>query len=256
MAKTKNFVLKMFRDWISMFEGFGILKKFIISSIVFIILFKKFYYIIKYCVITLFIIFINFFKNKIVSLFITDIIAVMTSLAISIGILILIRPKNWLKLFNKIKGIGIFIEAGILLVLNFSLLYLYKEYYVSKKEYIISFISSNSSATAIFAILTSLVLSAGFIYWLGHFIAVRLWNFEAQFGSSGPLREHIIPFGALFFIVFFLPLLMMFLSEPIRFHITLNIVFVLICGFVNEYIMRYLRPKPMMVPWYTLTQRR
>ena len=93
--------------------------------------------------------------------------------------------------------IGIFIEAGILLFINYT-------FFDNEKRNIISLITSRSaSATDIVAILTLLVLSLGFIYWLGHFIVVRIWNFEASFGGGGPLNEHIIPFGALFFIVFF-----------------------------------------------------
>jgi len=139
------------------------------------------------------------------------------------------------ELLEKIKGKGIFIEAGFLLLVNILLLYFNFKDYESKKEYIISLISANSPID-IFAILTSLILSLGFIYWLGYFIVARLQKFDESFGGSGPLREHIIPFGALFFLVFFLPLLI-FLSEPIRNYIALNILLVFIFGFGNEYIM-------------------
>lgn len=142
-------------------------------------------------------------------------------------------------LFDRIRGIGIFIEAGLLLLLNVFLLFFCG--YGSIKQNIISFISANP-ATNIFAILTSLVLALGYTYWLGYFIVVRKMDPKAPI-YGGPLSEHVITLGALFFIVLFLPLLMMFYSKPYIQYLSLNILLVFIFGFVNEYVVRILEKK-------------
>ncbi len=141
------------------------------------------------------------------------------------------------RFFKTFMGKAMFIEAGLLFSINCGLLYYF---YVTDYQNIQNIISLSASTTDTLAILASLILSLGFMYWIGHFMAVRIFDPEANYGSSGILREHIIPFGALFFIVFFLPLLWMFLSKfyIIQYYIVLNTIFVFSLGFVNEYIMR------------------
>lgn len=171
------------------------------------------------------------------------------------------------KLINELKGFAIFIEAVILAVIN---KFLFGDY-----ESIINFlfISRHSviSPTNILAILTILLLSIGFIYYIGYFIGYiysikkfRL-NKEKIYGVGGKsLREQILPHGALFLLAISIPPLMKYPSKyplsqqlsdfqqfvlvyifgtsqqisDIRYFIILNFVLVFLFGLFNEIIIQ------------------
>lgn len=145
------------------------------------------------------------------------------------------------------KGIGIFIEAFVLLIIN--CLYLIINYFIFKNDVInhikndILLLTSSYtiSATGTIAILTSLLLAIGFIYHIGYFIAWRYKEPNAGFGG-GSLRDIIIPFGAIYILIIFLPILIGFLLNSERYdimlYIVINILFIFGCGLINEWIIQ------------------
>ncbi len=103
------------------------------------------------------------------------------------------------------------------------------------------------SATDIIAILTSLLSAIGFIYHMGYKTASRIRNPSGGFGYSDSLRDTIIPYGAIFSLAFFIPLLMVFSLKSglfgIGLFILINIFLVFVLGFLNELIVQRLLEK-------------
>lgn len=133
---------------------------------------------------------------------------------------------------NKIKGYGILIEAGFLSFINYTLFGDHKS--------IIDLIPRQDSATEIIAILTVLLLSLGFIYYIGYHIAARFTNPDKMIIGGETLRDNILPYGAIFILVIFLTPLIIYLSSSqlseIRLFVMINFGFVFFVGFINDYI--------------------
>lgn len=146
-------------------------------------------------------------------------------------------PDNIINFLVERKGLAIFFEAGFLFFINYFLF--------GNHESIINSIDSRyvKSATDISAILTVLLLSLGFIYYIGYFIAAKLWKVDINIGG-GPLSQLILPYGAIFLLAIFILPLMIYLSSSqfsdIRKFIIINFGFVFIVGFINEFIIQYL----------------
>lgn len=148
--------------------------------------------------------------------------------------------ENWLMRVKWVRGKGIFIEAIILFLINiFMVLGFGYIIYENIEDISLLFKISSISAIDIIAILTSLLLALGFIYYIGYIIARRKREPNAGF-SGGNLKEVIIPYGAILFLAIFLPILIVFLSNSgmsyIILYIVINIFLVLGFGYVNENI--------------------
>ncbi len=133
----------------------------------------------------------------------------------------------------KIEGYAIFIEAGILSFINFVL-------FGDHKSILYLIIPGAISATEILAILTILLLSIGFVYYIGYFIGARLSGIKIILSGGGSLSTHILPYGAIFILAIFIIPIMIFLSSPqfsdIRIFTIITFWFVFCAGLFNEYL--------------------
>jgi hypothetical protein len=103
-----------------------------------------------------------------------------------------------LEFLKKMKGYGILIEAGFLSLSNYI--------FIGHHKSIINLIISRS-VTDIIAILTVLLLSLGFIYFIGYFFAARLRYSDKNLADGGTLKDNILPFGAIFLLAILFPLM-------------------------------------------------
>ena len=138
-------------------------------------------------------------------------------------------------ILNRLKvleGLGIFIEAILLLVWN---IFLFGEH-KSIMDLIIS--RKVTSPTEILAILTIFLLSIGFIYYMGYFLGAKFMKVDLKLKGGGILSELILPYGAIFILAIFIYPLMAYLSSP---QLDITVVFVFLCGFINEFITQLLK---------------
>jgi len=140
---------------------------------------------------------------------------------------------NFLK---KLRGFAIFIEAGFLSFINYIIF--------GDHERIINFFSSNIVTDNI-AILTILLLSLGFIYYIGYFLGAKLMKVDLKLKGGGSLSELILPYGAIFILAIFIFPLIIHFSKPelsyFRIFIINTFGFVFIFGFINEVFDQFLR---------------
>jgi hypothetical protein len=139
--------------------------------------------------------------------------------------------RQWKKKLNKIKGYGIIIEAFLLSIMNL--------YFFLVHESNINFINSlHVSATGILAILTVLLLSLSFIYYIGYYIAARHFKDNVNIGGGGTLSQHILPYGGIFILAIFIWPLMIYLYIHQLYDIMITFGFVFFVGFFNEYLVK------------------
>ena len=142
------------------------------------------------------------------------------------------HKEYFLNIVKVLEGFGIFIEALILLVWN---IYLFGEH-KSIMDLIIS--RKETHPTEILAILTILLLSLGFIYYMGYFLGAKLMKVDLKLKGGGSLSELILPYGAIFILAIFIYPLLKYLSSL---QLVITVVFVFLCGIINECITQLLR---------------
>ncbi|MFZ3166224.1 MAG: hypothetical protein WA130_01325 [Candidatus Methanoperedens sp.] len=138
-------------------------------------------------------------------------------------------------ILTKIKGYGIIIEAVFLSIINIHV-------FGDHKSIIDLIISQHVSESGIFAILTVLLLSLSFIYYIGYYVVAIYYKENINIGGGGTLSQHILPYGGIFILAIFIYPLMIYLSSPqlsdIQKFIIITFGFVFLVGSLNEYLFK------------------